>query len=140
MVDKLFVATKAFIENKNGEILILKESKNYVDGSNEDYFDVVGGRVEKGQNFKESLIREIKEEMSLDVEINEPFMVDEWRPKVKNEEWQVIGIYFKCELKNGEVKLSKDHKNFKWINPKNYNNYKLIPSLKRVFESYNNSK
>jgi len=63
-VDRLFVATKAFIIN-DGKVLILKESSKYEDGSNEDKWDVVGGRVEPGQRFDESLVREIKEENRL---------------------------------------------------------------------------
>jgi 8-oxo-dGTP diphosphatase len=137
MVDKLFVATKALIENEEGKILILKESSNYEDGSNSDKWDVVGGRIEKGQNFKESLLREIREEAGIEVEIKEPFFVDEWRPKVKEENWQIIGIYFKCTTKSNNIKLSDDHSEFKWINSKEFNNYNLIGNLKKVFEEYN---
>ncbi len=58
---RLFVATKAFILHE-GKILILRESGKYIDGSNQGEYDVVGGRVEPGQKFDESLIREVKEE------------------------------------------------------------------------------
>jgi len=60
MVNKLFVATKAFIVF-NGKVLLIKESDNYAEGTNTGKFDVVGGRVELGQRFDESLLREIKE-------------------------------------------------------------------------------
>ena len=68
-INKLFVATKAFIEYE-GKILILQESGKYVDGTNVGRYDVPGGRVEPGQRFDESLRREIKEETGLeDVEL-----------------------------------------------------------------------
>jgi len=89
MVDKLFVATKAFIVYK-GKVLLLKESAKYSDGTNAERFDVVGGRIEPGQRFDESLLREIKEETGLEVEIGRPFFVNEWRPIVRGEKWQVV--------------------------------------------------
>ena len=56
MVDKIFVAMKAFIVH-SGKVLLLRESSKYSDGSNAGKFDVVGGRVEQGQRFDESLLR-----------------------------------------------------------------------------------
>jgi hypothetical protein len=61
METKIFAATKAFI-HYNGKILILRESNKYSDGSNAAKYDVVGGRVNPGQRFDESLLREIGED------------------------------------------------------------------------------
>ena len=132
---KLFAATKAFIIH-NEKVLILKESLKYKDGSNPGSFDVVGGRVKPGQHFKESLIREIKEETGLDVKIGKPFHVEEWRPNVKGEQWHIIGTFFKCTTNSDNINLSKDHENYLWINPDDYKNHNLIPNLHSAFEAY----
>ncbi len=132
---KLFVATKAFI-NYKGKILILRESTKYSDGTNSGKYDVVGGRVEPGQKFDESLLREIKEETGLSVKLGRPFYVGEWRPKVRGEQWQIVGTFFECFAKSNKVKLSEDHDNYQWINPKNFKKYNLIDNLKPAFESY----
>ncbi len=116
---KLFVATKAFIIYKN-KVLILRESKKYKDGSNSEKYDVVGGRIRPGQRFDKSLLREINEETGLKVVIGEPFYVGEWRPKVGNENWQIVGTFFRCIAKGSKVKLSIDHDDFQWINPEDY--------------------
>ena len=116
---KLFIATKAFILYKN-KILLLKESSNYSDGSNTGKYDVVGGRIEPGQRFDESLLREIKEETGLDAKIGNPFFVNEWRPKVRGEQWQIIGTFFECFTITDKVVLSKDHNEYVWIDPKDY--------------------
>ena len=134
-VDRLFVATKAFIIN-DGKVLILKESSKYEDGSNEDKWDVVGGRVEPGQRFDESLVREIKEETGLNVKIGRPFSVGEWRPNVRGEQWQIVATFFECFSDSSEVKLSKDHEDFKWIDPKNYEKYNIIETNKKSFKDY----
>jgi len=133
---KLFVATKAFIFYK-GKMLIIRESKKYEDGTSDGLYDVVGGRVELGQSFDESLLREIKKESSLeDIKIGRPFFVDEWRPTVGDEEWQIVGIFFECESSSDDVKLSDDHDKYEWIVPKEHKKYMMIPSLHRVFETY----
>jgi 8-oxo-dGTP diphosphatase len=132
---KLFTAVKAFIVYNN-KILILKESLKYQDGSNIGKYDVVGGRVKPGQRFDESLLREIKEETGLDVSIGKPFFVNEWRPVVKEEQWQIIGTFFECLTDSDQVILSEDHDDFQWIDPSEYKQYNLIENLIPAFESY----
>jgi len=135
---KLFTATKAFIMNQEGKILILREAPKYTDGSNINKYDVVGGRVKPGQRFDESLRREVFEETGLEIKIGKPFFVNEWRPIVKNEPWQIIGIFFECLPLSEKINLSEDHDDYLWINPKDYKNYNLIENLHPAFESYLN--
>ena len=134
-INKLFVATKAFIEYE-GKILILQESGKYVDGTNVGRYDVPGGRVEPGQRFDESLRREIKEETGLEVEVGGPFYVGEWRPQVRGEQWQIVGIFFMCKAKSSVVVLGEDHGAYEWIDPKNFETYNLIENLKPAFRAY----
>ena len=135
MKPKIFAATKAFIKFQD-KILILRESNKYADGSNTNKYDVVGGRVTPGENFMESLVREIDEETGLTVDVRRPFYVGEWRPKVRGEQWQIIGTFFECKASTDKVKLSKDHDDFKWIKPQEYNQYNLIENLSPAFEAY----
>ena len=132
---KIWVATKAFIVN-NGKILILREANKYQDGTNEGKYDVVGGRIEPGQRFDESLLREIKEETGITGKIGRPFYVGEWRPVVRGEQWQVVGTFFECFSETDKVILSEDHDEYLWIDPKDYKKYKLIENLHPAFESY----
>lgn len=135
MIDKLFVATKAFVMYE-GKVLLLRESAQYVDGSNVGKFDVVGGRVTPGQRFDESLLREVKEETGLDITIGRPFFVNEWRPVVRGENWQIVGTFFECFASTNEVTLSEDHAEYLWVDPKEYRQYPLIDNLLPVFESF----
>lgn len=132
---KMFVATKAFIMHNN-KVLLLRESKKYQDGTNSGRYDVAGGRVEPGQRFDDSLIREIKEETGLEVKIGRPFFVNEWRPVVRGEKWQIVGTFFECFTDTERVILSEDHDEFVWINPADYKNYNLIENLLPAFESF----
>ena len=132
---KMFVATKAFIVHQ-GKVLVVRESSKYEDGANSGKYDVVGGRVEPGQRFDESLLREIEEETGLKIKIGRPFFVNEWRPQVRGEQWQIIGTFFECQADSDEVVLSNDHDHFKWIDPKEYQEHNLIENLHGVFEAY----
>jgi len=135
MKPRVWVAMKAFIVY-NGKVLIIKESPKYDDATNIGRFDVVGGRVKPGQRFDESLLREIKEETGLDVKIGRPFFVNEWRPTVRDEPWQIIGTFFECIASTDNVTLSEDHEAYEWIDPKEYKNFNIIQNLVPVFESY----
>ncbi len=131
----MFAATKAFVMH-DGKVLVLRESNKYEDGSNCGSFDVVGGRVEPGQHFGESLIREIKEETGLDVEIGRPFFVNEWRPQVRGEQWHIVATFFVCHARSLNVILSEDHDQHLWINPVEYHDHPLIENLHPAFEAY----
>lgn len=133
---RLFVASKSFIRNTKGEILILKESSSYEDGTNFAKYDVPGGRIKPGEKLEESLKREVYEETGLEVQVLQSFFVGEWRPKVKDENWQVIGIYFVCESFNENIVLSKDHDDYVWIRPEDYKNHNIIDNLANAFEEY----
>lgn len=139
MKPKLFVATKAFV-NFHGKILIVRESSAYIDGSNAGKFDIIGGRLEPGQHFQDSLLREVKEETGLQVEIGKPFFVNEWRPVVRGEEWQIVGIFFECHASSNHVNLSKDHDEFRWIEAKDFAQHPIIESLAPAFAAYLNSR
>jgi 8-oxo-dGTP diphosphatase len=132
---KFFVATKAFIVS-DGKVLVVRESNKYQDGSNVGKFDVVGGRVEPGQRFDESLHREVEEEVGLQIEIGKPFFVNEWRPTVKGEQWQIVGIFFECRPLSKEITLSEDHDQYQWIEPKKYKDGNVIENLYPAFEAY----
>lgn len=135
MEPKIFVATKAFI-NYQGKILILRESNKYQEGTNANKYDVVGGRIKPGQNFMESLLREIDEETKLKVTVGNPFYVGEWRPVVNGEEWQIVGTFFECFADSDQVILSEDHDDFIWVDPKDFANYSIIDNLKGAFQKY----
>ena len=135
MEQKLFLAIKAFIVH-NGKVLIVRESPKNPVGTNPNKYDVVGGRLEPGERFDECLMREIKEETGLSVVIKQPFVVNEWRPVVRGEHWQIVGVFFECVAESDAVQLSTDHDDYKWIDPKDYKKYPLIENLNPVFEAY----
>ena len=135
MEPKLFIATKAFILHQ-GKMLILREAGSYQDGTHMGRFDVPGGRLKPGERYEDALRREIKEETGLDVTIGQPIAVNEWRPVVRGERWQIVGIFFSCTTHSDAVQLSEDHDAFEWIDPATYQDHNVIENLSGVFDAY----
>ena len=134
---RLFAATKALILCK-GKVLLIQESSKYKDGTQIGKFDVVGGRVTPGENFENSLKREVLEETGLEIKIGKPFFVNESWPVVREEKWQVIRIFFESFSDDDKVVLSQDHEKYIWIDPKDYKKFDIIDNLIPVFEAYLN--
>lgn len=135
MLPKLFIATKAVIVHKE-KILILRESGSYVEGTNTGRYDLPGGRLQPGERFDEALKREVLEETGLEVQIGRPLTVQEWRPIVHDEPWQVVGVFFMCHVQTAEVRLGTDHDAHEWVAADEWRKYNIIPNLVPVFETY----
>lgn len=129
------VACKAVIV-KDGKVLILREAATYDEGTQRGRWHMPGGRIEVGENFEAALKREVREETGLEVEIESPLYVGEWRPVIKGVPNQIIGIFFVCRTKGTEVKLSNEHDNYAWIDPKNYSDYDAMDPEDKVLDRY----
>jgi len=112
------VATKALIVKDDKLLIIYKtveEAKSHSEADNPNFFtdyetrrDLPGGGMDFGENPKESLLREVKEETGLDVEIIKP--VDVWYFIRDNR--QVVGTTHLCKWRSNEVILSDEHEHF----------------------------
>jgi 8-oxo-dGTP diphosphatase len=132
MIVRQFVAMKAFIEF-DGRILLLRDAPHR---SNPGRFDAPGGRVEPGEMFLDALRREIREETGLEVRIDEPFFVGEWRPVVRGEQWQIVGTFFACTAASDDVKVSDEHDRFIWILPSEYRKFDIVKPLDEAFRAF----
>jgi 8-oxo-dGTP diphosphatase len=113
-VQKQLIAVRAVIV-RDGRVLVIRESRQYEEGTKAGKYDFPGGRVKPGENLFDALKREAMEECGLEVKIIEPFYVDEWTPVIKGEVIQIVGIFFKCEAMSKEVKLGSDHDDYRWV-------------------------
>ncbi|WP_133408345.1 8-oxo-dGTP diphosphatase MutT [Parashewanella tropica] len=108
---RIHVAVGVIINSQN-QILIAKRHKHLHQGGK---WEFPGGKVEKGETTSEALIRELKEEVDLDVENTTPFMelsfdypdkqvfldihqVSEFKGEAKGQEGQEIKWVSKCDL------------------------------------------
>ncbi|MBU4332712.1 NUDIX domain-containing protein [Patescibacteria group bacterium] len=69
------------------------------------------GRARKAESLVDAVVRESKEETNLDVKVLMP--ITSWFGKHGGE--ILCSISFLCEYVSGEVKLSDEHNEFKWL-------------------------
>ena len=118
-----------FLES-DGEILILHRSEQV--GSYQGRWAGVSGYVEKTSD--EQALVEIEEETSLCgedlklVKIGKPLLIEDEKLGVK---WMVHPYLFHIKDR-GKIKIDWEHKEMKWIAPKDIGNYQTVPMLKET--------
>lgn len=132
-----FTAMKTFIVHK-GKVLLLREASTYAEGANLGKYDAVGGRVDPGEHFIDSLKRHVKHETQItDFIIGRPFCVNEWRPVVNGVQFHIVATFFICYVQDPTIVLSDHHDDYIWIDPLNYREYNVIEGSLPAFEAYN---
>lgn len=131
-IQKFDVGLKAFIEQE-GKILVVRES---IGGK----WEVPGGRIdvgEEGSDLKEILQREIHEELgnACIVEIGTPFY--SWiRPWTPPKEGFVYLTGFRCFWKRGEITISEEHAETRWIHKEEVDEIDWAPGYKEAARKY----
>ncbi|MDD3386615.1 MAG: NUDIX domain-containing protein [Candidatus Pacebacteria bacterium] len=127
MKNKFGIALKAMIKNDKNEYLVLFKSDK--EDINPKQIDIPGGRMEFGESFKDSLEREVKEELGIEVEINNHSSV--WN--LIKDDFHLVGITFNAKYIGGEIKLSFEHDNYSWLKKEDVFNSKYPEWLKDEF-------
>jgi len=108
---------------RKGKILIVKRGPTAPRFPN--MWDDIGGHPNENENAEDCMIREAKEECGLDVKIKKAGKVYEYY----DDYGRAIAIPFLLESNSSKVKLSFEHVEYKWIEPKELKNYDCVPDL-----------
>lgn len=131
-MDKPYGLTmRGIIKNDNDEILILRRHPK--SRTNPHKWELPGGKVDPGEFFDDALIREIKEETSLDGKIGD-FCEAVQDDYVHKRTVQII-MYLK-ELK-GEVKISDEHDDWMWASLDKIKELELSTAFEKVIKKKN---
>lgn len=90
------VSSRAIIIDDN-KLLTMFRRKIKNDGSIKEYYVIPGGGLEEGETLEENVIRELKEEFNVDIEIIKFLGTEEYEDTIAN--------YFLCKIVNGIPKL-----------------------------------
>src|SRR5690349_13823608 len=101
----LYTAVKALIKNKDGKVLLLKQSDYSISGGGT--YHPPGGIVELGETLRDCLVREVKEEIGVEGTVGDLFDVGEWYAKRDNDIMQFVGLFFIYEIESEAFKLQE---------------------------------
>lgn len=109
---------KALIRDQNGRLLLLKKSQKITDKyKQQPYWDIPGGRVEKGYTIIKTLKREIFEEIGVDdLVINDLFYAVMSNIRIDSEGCGLILFIYNCSIPEGsKITLDEEHGEFGWF-------------------------
>lgn len=113
-------AVKGIIQDKKGRILLLQRIPKFEDDA--DCWDFPGGIVEEGEDEKKALVREVFEETGISVKVLK--YKGDWKFNRAGDGKEVKVKNFLCiMMKEKKVCLSNEHKDFKWIEIQDIQNY-----------------
>lgn len=101
-------AIKAIIQKADKVLLIKKSDKVDIYPGR---WDLPGGRLNPDETWEQGLAREVQEETGLKVKLIRE--VRDW----ESNKWDTIGKTVLCEYMSGEVQLSWEHTEYRWIKP-----------------------
>lgn len=107
---KTFGAAHGWI-GRDGRWLVLKraDSTRYMPG----LWDIPGGTIEAGESPEQALLREVSEEVGIDVEIGEILYV--FNNMSQFPDRQTFQMVFNAKFCGGEVKLNpREHSEYGW--------------------------
>ena len=119
------MVVRAFISDGNDNFLLIQRS-DY-----EQYWEVPGGKVDPGETFDRTLIREVREETSLSVVLDGVAGVSEF----ETPEARFVVLFMNAHSDSSNIKISAEHKNFAWLPLSEFHSKKLTHSLQNVLKS-----
>ena len=121
----------AVIQNKDGKILIAQRNLKKSQGG---LWKFPGGKIEQNETKEEAIVREIKEELNLDI-----FVKKYIGQKIFNYPEKSINlIAIECQSKNCEIKLL-EHEDIKWVNKNELNNFNFAPADRFIIDKLLNN-
>ncbi|MDC3134271.1 8-oxo-dGTP diphosphatase MutT [Bacteroidota bacterium] len=111
--------TAAIIRNNNKTLIARRGPNKHLGG----YWEFPGGKIENGETPEECLVREIKEELGVSINVIEFFMDNTHHYPNKS---ILLKAYF-CDLISGSFELT-DHDKIEWIERSEFKDFKFAPA------------
>ncbi len=127
------VAVGGITEDENGNVLLVKTHRGH--------WVFPGGQVEVGENLMDALIREIKEESGIDVEVSK--LIGIYSNTVTYEGYNGVKVVptkvmmdYICEFIGGELATSEETPESKWVPKDQVLEYIKASAIVERFKAY----
>jgi len=128
---KIYASSKGLLFNEN-RFLIIKEKVG-----EKEVWDLPGGKIEYGETPEKTLLREVREEVGIDAEIET--LLGIWSFYTFKNKDQMVCILYRCKTKNVKVDFSKNPSDerfadYKWVTKKDFfdGNYMSHTDLRKI--------
>ena len=123
-INKIVKAVVGILKNANGEILIAERRQDQFMGG---FWELPGGKIEEGESNEESLARELKEELG--IEISAPSLMHTMCHQYP-EKAVKLWIYT-IDRFDGEAR-GAEGQNIVWCPTERLNDFNLLPTMKAI--------
>jgi 8-oxo-dGTP diphosphatase len=105
---------------ENGHVLIARRKHGELAG----LWEFPGGKVEPGETAERGLVREIHEELCIDIEVGDFFQ----STQIRKMSGCIELIAYFCSRRDCTALVLKDHTETAWVNVKTIGNYPFVPA------------
>ena len=123
----MIMISKSVIE-KDGKFLITRRAASRK--AFPEFWDFPGGKFDPGEDATQTVVREVMEEVALEIEPGEMLKTAEYH----DDQYDLLFHYFEPIIISGEIKLSHEHTEFKWVTQDEIKELKLAPSITSFFK------
>ena len=117
----VIVASIALIDANNQILIAKRPNKKHLSG----FWEFPGGKVEKGESPENALIREVKEELNID--INNKCIAPLTFSEFDYKKFHLLLLLYVCRRWEGEP-MSMEKNEIKWVKANTLRQYKMPPA------------
>ena len=124
------VSQKAIIV-KEGKVLITRDSRD------ETTWELPGGRLNAQEDPRAGLVRELKEELGVDVVVEQPIFIGKFHHT--RDKSDALAVFYKATLGDEAIQFTVDPieiAEMQWVDQATWQNYKYYDEVKNALEAY----
>ena len=110
----------AVIKDDRGKILITQRNLKKSQGG---LWEFPGGKIEPNETKEQAIIREIKEELTIDINVKN--YIDEKIFTYPEKDINLIAL--ECSIINGNIELL-EHEDYRWVSSSELENFEFAPA------------
>jgi len=117
-MNNIYIASAVILNTKKELLLVRKKDSKF--------FQLPGGKISENETKEKTVIREIKEEINLNITEKQLTFIGDHQTEAVNEKNTIVhGFIFLIALeKNCTINIANEIVEFAWLNKSNYENYK----------------